>query len=411
MEFSVMTGRVLASNALPEVPENPRPVSRGLNLQLGCLGIDSLYIVLEYPHLDVYTKWASEIADLRDKRLYSGIPVEDFVVRVGGNGYLLSVWDGDARLFLTDRVDDELTHTSMVGQGMGVMLQLGPKWLHKHGDVVSPEMLIRNAFAQFTVFGIHHPEQYPARLNRLDINLDVLGLRVADFSIDQWRNGWVGHARQKHFHDSSLTGQLEGLSIGSSEGAIRFKVYDKVAEARTRNTLQFWRSVWGLPEGEETDVARFEWSVRAYKGRFAGLRYLDGITFEGFLGLLNYVSFTWGRLCVPQADDGNKSRWELDPLWQDIRYMIDDWSINYPKFAKREYEYKPDLNQKYLTSMGGWLGGFLARVGIEHGLDTPAGLNTALNLLEERGVSLTEKAVEKWEVFSKLVGGGNVDEQ
>lgn len=105
------------------------------------------------------------------------------------------------------------------------MLQVGPKWLRKYGDIVTPQALQKHVLAQLKLFNVTEPERYPTRLNRLDIALDVVGLRVADLSIDEWRQGWVGFARKKSFYDSSATGQLEGFAIGSSEGVVRFKVY------------------------------------------------------------------------------------------------------------------------------------------------------------------------------------------
>jgi hypothetical protein len=119
-----------APGAGDESAPKPQTVARGLKLQVGFLGLDSLYLVLEYPHADVFQKWASAINnDINDVRLNDGVAYDDMVIRRGGLGYKLSVWDGDARLFLTNRVEEKLAGTSAEGQGMGVMLQLGPKWL------------------------------------------------------------------------------------------------------------------------------------------------------------------------------------------------------------------------------------------------------------------------------------------
>ena len=85
--------------------------------------------------------WAQGVSDLGDPKLYEGIPFDGMVLKRGAQGYKLSVWDGDARLFLTDRVADKLQGTKHAGQGMGVMLQLGPKWLKQHGNPWSPNTL------------------------------------------------------------------------------------------------------------------------------------------------------------------------------------------------------------------------------------------------------------------------------
>jgi hypothetical protein len=93
-------------------------------------------------------------------------------------------------------------------------------------------------------------------------------------------------------------------------------------------------------------------------------------------------------------------------VWEHLRELIDEWSFNYKDRAKRDYDFRPDLNDDYLKSVTGWLGGFMARVGIERGLDTPAGLDTTLRFLESEGHSLHKKAIEKWAILSKLIGGG-----
>ncbi|MDK3160764.1 hypothetical protein QPK87_30025 [Kamptonema cortianum] len=381
------------------------PVSREVKLQMGYLGPDSLYLVLEYPHRDVFDFWSGLIPDLYDRRLHVGIPADDYVIRKGSLGYKLSVWDGDARIYITDRVEAALADTSAAGQGMGVMLQLGPRWLVRFGDALSPERLRLNVFAQLALFGIRNADQYPARINRLDIALDVVGLALNTFSIDEWRRGWVGYASQKMFHDSSLTGQLEGFSIGSSSGAVRFKVYDKAAQSIKIHESRFWRSVWNVADDDPVDVARFEWSIKPFQGHFTNLRYLADFTFEGFLDLLNYASIKWGRLCVPSPDDSNQTRWPMAPLWLHIRQMIDEWSLNYDGIARRDYDLRPDLNDSYLKTVTGWVGGLMARLGIENKDDRPASIFDALTHLESSGFTILERAQQKWAVLSRLNGG------
>lgn len=383
----------------------PRPVSRGASLHAGFLGIDSLYLVLEYPRRDVFDFWLSAVGSLDNQDLWDGIVFEDFVIKKGAQGYQLAIWQGDARLFITDRVTETLAMTAQPKQGMGVMLQLGPTWLRAYGDQ-SYLSLIENVLAQFKVFLIADPENYFCRLNRLDIALDVIGLQVASFSVDDWRNGWVGYAHKKHFYDSTSSGGLEGFAVGTSSGTVRFKVYDKVAESQKRNSNGFWRSVWGLDENDPRDVARFEWSIFPFKGHFGGLRYLTDLSLETLLDLLNYVSLKWGRLCIPQADQ-NKARWELAPLWIEVRRMIEEWSFNYQGVAKRSYDYRPDLNEGYINSVSGWIAGFMARVGIEHGSESPADVADALKLLNSNYKSLSDKAQEKMAVLSRLIGGRN----
>ena len=47
----------------------------------------------------------------------------------------------------------------------------------------------------------------------------------------------------------------------------------------------------------------------------------------------------------------------------------------------------------------------MARVGIEQDLDSPSALITALDLLEDEGISVHKKAKEKYDVLSNLANG------
>jgi hypothetical protein len=367
------------------------------------LGIDSLYLVLEYPFADVYDKWSARIADLPAERLRKGVVFEDFVIQPGGLGYKLSVWDGDARLYLTDRVNDELKGTAQDGQGMGVMLQLGPIWLRRFGELRFTGRFKSELMAQFVVFGVPEPQQYRARVNRLDIAVDLLGLAVASFSMQEWQDGWVGFARKKHFYTSDRSGDLEGFAIGSSEGAIRFKVYDKVKESLKTRKSAFWRSVWGVGESDAIEVARFEWSARLYAGEFSGRQYLDELPESAAFDLLNYFML-WGSLRMP-GGDCNRSRWPLHPLWEGIVELIADALGQSSERVVRDYSTRPDLNPAYLRSVAGWLAGFMARVGVSEGLESASSLGNALDALSEADISYLQKAAAKWEVLMRLAGG------
>ncbi|HML22175.1 MAG TPA: hypothetical protein PKD09_11030 [Aggregatilinea sp.] len=385
---------------------SPRLVSRGAKMQLGFLGLDSLYLMIEYPRRDMFDYWSYGI-DLKDPRLKNGILREDKVLRFGANGYRLSLWDEDARLFLTPRVNDELADTPQAGQGMGLMLQLGPKWLRMFGDVTAIRALRTNIFEQLKWFGLETPELYLMRINRADIALDIVGMDVKEQSIEEWRQQWVGYAKRKHFYDSDENGDLEGFAIGSSEGVVRFKVYDKIADTVRRNSGGFWRSVWAMDEDCTLPVTRFEWSIRCYEGKFAGLRYLSDLSYDGFLELLNYVTLKWGQLRIPNPDDPTKTRWKMAPLWADLRGFIDYWSYNCDGLAQREYDFSIEVNHHYLRSIIGWLAGLQVRVGLEQHLDQPATLNQALRYLDEMGYPMAmieHKARQKWEVAARLNG-------
>ena len=386
----------------------PGYVTQGLKLQTGFLGVDSLYLVLEYPSVDVYENWLQAIGSLDNSELFKGIVVDDFVVRRGLLGYKLSVWDGDARLLLTDRVDEAIQGTPLEGQGLGMMLQLGPKWLRVYGDVLSPDRFREYIYAQLVIFGVPEPIEYPCRINRLDIALDVIGLEVASLSVDEWNEQWVGYAAPNSTFYSSRTRMLETINIGKSSAGLRFKVYDKQVESIKNGTSDFWRSVWKLNENDDlTPVARFEWSFKCYQAKYVDMSYLTDFTFEGFMRLLNYATVKWGSLRVPQADQKNKKRWPLAPLWEEVRRLIDDWTFNFKEYAWREYDYQPDLKPSYLRSAVGWISGLMARVGLENGTVNGADLQEVFDLLESEGFShddISGKAANKWQVLFRLAG-------
>lgn len=394
--------------------QNPRPVSRGLKPVIGFIGIDSLYLVVEYPHADIFERWSVAVKDFADPKLHEGIAYEGLVLRRGGLGYKLSVWDGDARLLITDRVNDKLEDTPSEGHGMGVMLQLGPQWLRQFGEhegLFAENRLKRNIAGQLMLFGMEAPEKHRARINRMDLTIDLLGLDVQSLSLDEWRANWVGYAKPKGMYFCAKTGAIEGFAVGTSQGSVRFKVYDKVAEARRLGKYGFWRSVWGLPKPEEgqdlpeVPVARFEWSVRCYQARFANLRYLEDLRFDRFVALLNYVSLKWGRLCVPRGDEDHKANWPLAPVWALLRELVDDWSLHDERVAVREYVFDPDIKEEYLRFVSGTLAGLQVRVGFDRGKDGPASLAQVLSYLHQEGHTMeeiAERAARKWEVFSGL---------
>ncbi len=402
---SSMAALIVTENGSRGKNDTPRTVSRGVKNQLAHLGIDSLYLVIEYPYVDVFERWRAGVMDLDEPRLHEGVPYEGYVLKRGGLGYKLSVWDGDARLYLTDRVTEKLPDGV---RGMGAMLQLGPKWLAQFGAAHDPDALRGNVVGQLQLFGMEDAARYPMRINRLDVALDVQGLDVRTFSIDEWSTNWGGYAKLRKSFFGPRTGALTGFRVGTAQGNVSLRVYDKALESLQRGTSGFWRSVWGIPEEAELPpVTRFEWSVRCYKANMPGLRYLSEYTFEGFLGLLNYVVQRWGSLYVPEADAQHKSRGPLHPLWAELQGYVAHYSNHYQDMVRPQYHLNPDIKPEYLQSMAGWLAGLQARLGVEWGLDGPASLAQVLGYLHEQGHSIEEiarKAGVKWEVLAALAG-------
>jgi len=121
------------------------------------------------------------------------------------------------------------------------------------------------------------------------------------------------------------------------------------------------------------------------------------------MDLLNYASLKWGRWCIP--DGGNQTRRELSPLWIEIRRMIDEWTFNYDGQAARQYDFRPDLSLPSLNALAGRIAGVMARAGIQERKGEPVSLDEVLELFRIAGISLPEKAQQKWEIVSRLLVG------
>ena len=67
----------------------------------GLFLIDTLHLSVKYPFLDVFKNWFRHTQGLDHRKLKEGVAVGDFVVRGGASCYKVSVWQHDARVYLT----------------------------------------------------------------------------------------------------------------------------------------------------------------------------------------------------------------------------------------------------------------------------------------------------------------------
>ncbi|MCB9459640.1 MAG: hypothetical protein H6670_08325 [Anaerolineaceae bacterium] len=394
--------------------DNPRSVIRGLNIEPLRLGIDSLYLLIEYPDIDVYRRWKAAIAHVPKKRLYRGHPHEDFVIKNGMLGYGLSMWEGDARILLTDQVDETLRSTKRAGEGMGALLQLGPKWLTQYADIDCPDDFREAIYIQFRRFGIEDPEEYPIRINRIDIALDIFGLATSELDFSEWKNGWVG--RSGAISSWAEDGNLTGIKIGSPKGSVYFKLYDKVLQSKSDSDLGFWITAWNWIEFASKidienacipfEIARAEWSIRPYNAKFENFKYLEDYTFEGLQEIANYVLKKWGRLCTISGNT-NRAQWHTHPLWQKIQeFMQESWHLATADIATRQYNLTPDISPKFKSSFRGSLASLRARVGLHLGYDHPASTEETLEYIHKQTKDADTLAQEKFEIILRLSGRG-----
>ena len=355
----------------------------------GIIFVDTLYLFVRYPYSDVFERW-NRLAKEADYRiLKQGIVVGDFVVRPGASGYKVSVWQNDARVFLTPEVDQLRGE----GKGMGIWVQLGSKFLNHYGSNLKDG--VKKLFNDVGIIG-----EYETRITRIDLAIDMFDISMQDFDLTYWRDAWVGRSKISSHHFNSRTGDLETFYIGSRKSPIMLRVYDKIAEAIKKGDINYWIDFWG---GSKKAVTRFEWEVKTKKGNFQN----DLIDFDLFNGysvreLLAYL-LDWGRLCVPDPEDMNRSRWKESKLWKDIRELSETWSdgANW-KTLRYGKQYKPN-SVGYAKFLGGAISGGIARFGN----DGPS-YSDMYEGLAEFGVdhkTIVEQAQIKHKRYKNLYGG------
>ncbi|MHA1280464.1 MAG: hypothetical protein ACTSQ8_25135 [Candidatus Helarchaeota archaeon] len=315
------------------------------------VSIDTLYLHVKYPKSDIYDYYFREVSDVDTRILKEGYVSGDLVIRNGANGYKLSVWKHNIRAYLTDQVDEKCGD----GKGMGIWLQIGPKFLLHHANE------LHQAVNEFLLeIGVN--DNYLITISRLDLAVDCLGLKMKDQNSNYWKEGWVGRSKVSKVFFNSRTGVLETICVGSRKSPIFLRIYDKVAESIKKGDYVYWFDVWNKYDGP---VTRIEWEVKPKDGNFQD-SLKDFKLFNGFAirELMNYL-MDWGKLCVPNSSDSNRNRWNEDQLWIELQENLEEWlvGVNWPstRFGK---EFK-GISEAYLKSVSGTLSGAMARLNPE----------------------------------------------
>ncbi|MFV2045258.1 MAG: hypothetical protein ACC700_18750 [Anaerolineales bacterium] len=355
----------------------------------GWVGLDSLYLNVKYPKTDVFDRWFQVGKSARYRELSRGIAIGDLVLRGGAGGYRLSVWRGDARAYLTDQVDQVVGE----GRGMGIWMQLGPKFLISHwADLHSA---VRK---WLLLIGVHG--KWPIGVTRLDLAVDLPGLQIGESDLELFRNGWVGRSRMSSAFFDPESGELQSIYIGSRRSAVMLRIYDKVAQSESEGDLQYWREIWG---GHAGAVTRVEWEVKPKRGGFEDLVDFKEVA-EGSLKAFGIYLLTWGRLCEPEASDTNNRRWNEARLWQEVRKALEDWSDGTSKRLSRQPKVMSGVSEQYLHNLAGHLSGGMARLSVGR-----VGLYGLLKGLAKNGIKLDQieaMAVEKAKVLRMLGSDG-----
>lgn len=351
-----------------------------------CITVDTIYLSVRYPFADVFRKWYQHAEGVYHRKLNEGIVVGDFVIRGGAAGYKISIWQHDARVFLTEEVDEKLGK----GRGMGIWVQLGPKFILQH--MTHLHTAVNDFLAAVGVSG-----SYPIRITRLDVAIDLLGVSMREQNINHWFDGWVGRSKVSKVERNSRTGDLETLYVGSRKSAVYLRVYDKVAQAIAEGDLVYWVDIW---KGFVGPVTRVEWEVKPNDGNFQD-DLKDFLLFNGFSvrELLNYL-LDWGRLCIPDPNDSNRRRWPDAPLWTDIRRLVGIWSDGVDWPASRYGKEFHGVSDAYVRFLSGTITGGMARSAQKN-----PSLKSLIETLAKYGETLdrmNKKAAAKAAIYSRL---------
>ncbi|PKO02218.1 MAG: hypothetical protein CVU43_08870 [Chloroflexi bacterium HGW-Chloroflexi-5] len=348
--------------------------------------LDTLYLHMKYPKRDVFDFWNDFVKHLDKRVLRTGYVVHDFVVKTGACGYALSIWNLDARIFLTDQVDQKCGD----GNGMGIWIQLGPKFLIEHGKNL--QGAVKDLLDKAGTHG-----DYPISITRLDMAVDLLGVSMLDQDVNKWSEDWVGRSKLSALFRNSRTGNLETMYIGSRSSPVFIRVYDKVAQSLGDGDYQYWLDIW---KGFTGDVTRIEWEVKPKDGNF----YDDLKDFSLFNGfsireLMNYL-LDWGRLCDENPDDSNRRRWPDSRFWADLRAFVVKWGDGVDWPTSRLGKSFHGVSPAYLKFVSGTLSGAMAR--LSENEPSMYALFDELNKRGETLESINRKAKTKAAIIKRL---------
>jgi len=149
-------------------------------------------------------------------------------------------------------------------------------------------------------------------LSRVDFSFDYQ-IPEIDFNEDSF----VSVSSKDSQHRDN--GKVQTFMFG--KGDIVLRVYDKTAEINQKSQKTWFFGLWGCDE----DVWRIEWQVRKNALREHGIRTFSQLK-ERQGALLSYLAEKHDSLRIKNTDK-NRSRWQLHPLWVDLRTRIKDQDL------------------------------------------------------------------------------------
>jgi hypothetical protein len=290
----------------------------------GWVVLDTAHVSVKYPRKDVFQRWYEVYGNASDRARRQGIVSGECVVRGGASGY----------------------------KGMGIWVQLGPKFLLAH-----PESFAVGVADFLRVVGV--TGEWPARISRLDLAVDLPGVQMSEIPLGKWREDWVGWSRVSSMFYNSETGDLETVNIGSRGSVVYLRVYDKVVQAEKDGDLAYWREVWG---GFDGPVCRVEWETRPGAGGFNSIADMDSYREAELVGLGRYL-VGWGRLCDRNDADSNRTRWPSSVFWRRVEEAVEEWAEGSGRVAERIPRTFQGVNDRYIRFVSGVVSSGMARLG------------------------------------------------
>lgn len=220
-----------------------------------------------------------------------------------------------------------------------------------HDGIDNLDKVIRNWFTDCDITTLA-----PEILSRIDYAFDYQ-IPSQDFAI----NDFVSRAQK----DSAWRNRSALQTLTFGKGDIVIRIYDKSAEIREQSKKTWFYDLWGVRD----HVWRIEFQVRREALKRHGLNTVSDC--QTLIGdVLRELATHHTSLRRPTGD-GNRSRWPLHPLWQDLLSRID----NLPKIGLCR-SYAPqnaiELRKRLLAqSIAGNLKGYAALTALSNSRERP----------------------------------------
>ncbi len=168
------------------------------------------------------------------------------------------------------------------------------------------------------------------------------------------RKAWVGRARSVNAH--SENDKFTGWTVGQGS-ILSARLYEKSIEV-LKSGKSWLYPLW-TRGGADLDrpVWRLEFQVKRQVLLELGIRSFRSLM-DNLGGIWQYCAQDWLRLTVPQAEDSNRRRWPVHPVWAKlagILWRLDDVPLSRTFSAERI----PALDRLYRMQMS-FLTSFMA---------------------------------------------------